>query len=335
MNTLVKEARYYKTLNQDKVQCFLCPHNCQIESDGYGVCRVRKNSNGKLFSLNYGKVASYGKDPIEKKPLYHFYPGEKIFSVGSYGCNFTCDFCQNYGISQETPSVIETPAGNLADIALNEKNNIGVAYTYNEPTIWFEFMHDITKEVRKSNKKNVLITNGYINIEPLKEILPYIDAMNIDLKSMNPEYYKKYCGGELAPVLESIKIASKNTHVELSTLLIEGLNTSEEEIEEIAKWIASIDDSIPLHLNRYFPNYKMKLPATKVELVKSLAKIAKKHLKYVYVGNIKEGDHNTYCPKCSELLIDRSGLVKKLLNNDGTCHKCGFKTNIILRDSES
>lgn len=331
MNLLVKEADYYKLLDNGKIECLLCPHNCVILNEGVGICRVRKNVNGKLISLNYGKVASYGKDPIEKKPLYHFYPGESIFSVGSYGCNFTCQFCQNYAISQETPSVIETPASNLADIALNEKNNIGVAYTYNEPTIWYEFMKDIMNEVTKANKKNVIVTNGYINQAPLEEILPYVDAMNIDLKSMNPEFYKKYCGGELEPVLEAIKTAAKHTHVELTTLLIEGLNTSEEEIEKIAKWIASVDDSIPLHLSRYFPNYKMKKPATDVELVKRLAEVAKSHLKYVYIGNVREVDRNTYCPQCGETLIDRSYLVQKFLNVDGTCHKCGYATNIKLR----
>jgi len=334
MNLSMKEAMFYTKLDNEKVKCILCPHNCVIASGGYGRCRVRKNHNGLLCSENYGKVASYGKDPIEKKPLYHFYPGESIFSVGSYGCNFTCDFCQNYAISQEVPSLIDTPASNLADIALNEKNNIGVAYTYNEPTVWFEFMKDIAKAVKKADKKNVIVTNGYINNEPLLDILPLIDAMNIDLKSMNPEFYTKYCGGRVEPVLEMIKTSSKQCHIELTTLLIEGLNTDVEEIDKLAKWIASIDDSIPLHLSRYFPNYKMKRPATDVELISTLEQRAKKYLKYVYVGNIWETDRNTYCPQCGEALIDRSYLVKKLLNDDGTCHKCGYKTNIILRSDQ-
>ena len=167
MKETIKEALYYTKMQEETVKCHLCPHLCSIEPGETGVCKVRKNNGGKLVSLNYGKIASYGKDPIEKKPLYHFYPGESIFSIGSFGCNFKCDFCQNYTISQEKPSVIDTTASNLADIALNEKNNIGVAYTYNEPTIWYEFMQAIAQAVRQAERKNVALTHGYMKFHSI------------------------------------------------------------------------------------------------------------------------------------------------------------------------
>ena len=331
MKEIKKEALYYKHHGDDRIICELCPHMCSISLDELGKCRVRKYEEGKLITLNYGKIASYGKDPIEKKPLYHFYPGESIFSIGSFGCNFTCDFCQNYSISQEHPSVIDTPASNIADIALNEKNNIGVAYTYNEPTIWYEFMYDIAKLVHKAGKKNVIVTNGFINPRPLDAMLPIVDAMNIDLKSMNPDFYKSYCGGRLDPVLETIQRASKKTHVELTTLLIEGLNTKVDEIEKLAQWIASIDENIPLHLSRYFPNYKRQDPATDVNLILELSTVAKKYLNHVYIGNLWEVDRNTYCPNCNAILIDRSTLVKKKLTEEGKCLSCGYQSNIIVK----
>lgn len=331
MKETAKEALYYKTEQEKIVKCQLCPHMCSILENEVGKCSVRQNKAGKLRSLNYGKIASYGKDPIEKKPLYHFYPGESIFSIGSFGCNFKCDFCQNYAIAQEMPSVIDTTASNLADIALNEKNNIGVAYTYNEPTVWYEFMQDIATAVHKAKRQNVMVTNGFINPEPLDALLPLVDAMNIDLKSMNNAFYKTYCGGRLEPVQEAIKLAASKTHVELTTLLIEGLNTDEAEIESLAKWIASVDDTIPLHLSRYFPHYKMKHPATDVQLITRLSDIAKRYLKYVYIGNVWEVDRNTYCPECETLLVDRSYLIKVHLEQDGKCPNCGHQTNILMR----
>ncbi len=323
-----KEASYYKHAEDGAVICELCPHRCHILPKGKGICRTRVNHDGKLIAETYGRVASYGKDPIEKKPLYHFHPGSKIFSVGSYGCNFTCDFCQNYMISQGSPQMIDTSPQNLVDIASNEKENLGIAYTYNEPTIWYEFMMDIAKGIRKHDKKNVLVTNGYMNPDPLRELLPLIDAMNIDLKSMNPEFYIQHCGGRVEPVLEFIRLSAQACHVEITTLLIEGLNTAEEEIRQIARFIADISPEIPLHLSRYFPAYNLQLPPTDIPLMERLQAVAQQELKYVYLGNVPEADRNTYCSHCGDVIVDRSGIIQTHLKDDGSCRACGTHSPI-------
>lgn len=325
-----KEASYYSHLEGGSVLCELCPHRCHIQPEGKGICRTRVNHQGKLIAQTYGRIASYGKEPIEKKPLYHFYPGSKIFSVGSYGCNFTCDFCQNFGISQGLPQMIDTSPQNLVDIASNEKENLGIAYTYNEPTVWYEFMRDIASGIHKHGKKNVMVTNGYMNPEPLMELIPLIDAMNIDLKSMDPYFYSEHCGGKLEPVLEFIRLSAPVTHVEITTLLIGGLNTSDDEIHKIGEFIASINPEIPLHLSRYFPGYKMEMPPTEIALMEHLQTIAKQHLKYVYLGNVPEVDRNTYCSHCGSVLVDRSSLVKTSIKEDGSCTACGKQSTVIV-----
>lgn len=324
-----KEASYYTPLEGGAVKCRLCPHWCHIQPGGKGFCRTRVNQGGTLIAQTYGRIASYGKDPIEKKPLYHFHPGSKIFSIGSYGCNFTCDFCQNYAISQGLPQMIDTSPQNLVDIASNEKENLGIAYTYNEPSIWYEFMRDIAQGIRDHGKKNVMITNGYINPEPLEDLLPLIDAMNIDLKSMNPEFYIQRCGGRLEPVLESIRLSASRCHVEITTLLIQGLNTSVEEMRRISEFIAAINPEIPLHLSRYFPAYNMDVPPTEVALLEQLKAVARESLKHVYIGNVPEADRNTYCDHCGKLLVKRDITVVSYITEDGTCGECGSPTPII------
>lgn len=325
-----KEASYYTHLEGGAVNCLLCPHWCHIQLGGKGFCRTRVNPAGNLIAQTYGRVASYGKDPIEKKPLYHYYPGTKIFSIGSYGCNFTCDFCQNYVISQGLPQMIDTSPQNLVDIARNEKENLGIAYTYNEPTIWYEFMHDIAQGIRNHGKKNVMITNGYINPEPLKALLPLIDAMNIDLKSMNPEFYKERCGGTLEPVLESIRTSAQHCHIEITTLLIEGLNTSDEEMSQISRFIAAISPDIPLHLSRYFPAYHLDLPPTDIHVMERLQAVARQDLKHVYLGNVPDADRNTYCAHCGKVLVDREAAVITHIEEDGSCMACKMPSPIIV-----
>lgn len=324
-----KEASYYTKAEGGTVVCALCPHRCVIPPGGRGRCRTRANEEGTLISRSYGHVASYGKDPIEKKPLYHFYPGTKIFSVGSFGCNFTCDFCQNFAISQESPKMIDTTAQNLVDIACNEKENLGIAYTYNEPTIWYEFMTEIAQGIRRGGKKNVLVTNGYMNPEPLAALLPLIDAMNVDLKSMNPEFYKAHCGGTLEPVLEFIRQSAPACHVEITTLLIEGLNTSEDEICSVARFIAAINPEIPLHLSRYFPAYNMNLPPTDITLMERLQAVAREELRYVYLGNVPEADRDTRCGHCGSTLVSRQAAVVTALREDGACKVCGTPSPIL------
>ncbi|WAM33542.1 AmmeMemoRadiSam system radical SAM enzyme [Caldicellulosiruptor morganii] len=280
------EARYYEKLENKKVKCRLCPHECVILPGNTGFCRARKNIDGKLYSLNYGYISSIAFDPIEKKPLYHFYPGSTILSIGTFGCSFRCLHCQNYEISQLTPSVFEVDTERLIELAKKDKDCIGIAFTYNEPTIWFEYVVDVAKRFKEEGFKTVLVTNGYLNEEPLLELLDVIDAANIDLKAFNDEFYKKVCSGDLESVKKFIEICSKKIHVEITTLIIPTLNDSEEEMENLAKWLSSIDDRIPLHLTRYFPRYKMTLPPTPKETLYRLREIAKKYLMYVYLGNI-------------------------------------------------
>lgn len=322
------EAMYYTKEKNNIVKCNLCPHNCTIKEGNRGICNVRENVHGTLISLNYGKHTCYAYDPIEKKPLYHFYPGREIFSIGSFGCNLDCDFCQNWEITHGKPLNIEIEDSDLLILA-KSNDSLGVAYTYNEPTISYEYVYHISKLVKEIGLKNVLITNGFIEEEPLREILPYIDAMNIDLKSMNRDFYSKICKGRLDPVLRTIEIAKQYTHVEITTLIIEGVNSSEEEIEKLASWIGNIDRETPFHISKYFPNYKMHLPETSYETLIKTKNIAEKYLDYVYIGNIWGADNNTYCPNCNYQLVNRQGLVEIVGIKKSKCKNCGRDISII------
>lgn len=281
------EAMFYESL-KDKIHCFLCPHNCVIENGHFGKCNVRVHEEGKLFTINYGEVTSASLDPIEKKPLHYFKPSSQIFSVGSFGCNFTCSFCQNYSISQSVAKSEFIPKESLVKAILTTPNNIGVAFTYNEPSIWYEYVYDCSKLLKETDPSAsvVLVTNGYISEEPLKQILPYVDAMNIDLKSFNSEYYKDLCGGSLQPVLKNIEIAAKVCHVEITTLLVSGENDNLEEVEQIAKFLSNIDKDIPLHLSRYFPRYKLENSPTDVDFMRKAEKVARGYLNKVSLGNV-------------------------------------------------
>lgn len=280
-------ARFYEKLN-DKLHCYLCPHNCIIENGHHGKCKVRIHEDGELFSINYGEITSLSLDPIEKKPLHYFRPHTEILSAGSFGCNFTCSFCQNYNISQHQPHAEYVSPEQLSASALALNNNIGIAFTYNEPSIWYEYVYDAAKLLKETDesKSVVLVTNGYISKEPLKKLLPYVDAMNIDLKAFSTRYYDEICGGSLRPVLDTIELASKNCHVEITTLLVSGENDNIKEVEEIAKFLSNIDKNIPLHLSRYFPRYKLDNPPTDIDFMYNAKEIAENHLYRVSLGNI-------------------------------------------------
>ena len=240
------------------------------------------------MSLNYGEISSMALDPIEKKPLYHFFPGHTIFSVGTWGCNFHCQFCQNWEIAHGNPLVSYTDPEHLAELATQQGADcIGVAYTYSEPTVWFEYVRDAAVAVRKRQLKNVLVTNGFINQAPLKELLPFIDAMNIDVKAFHEEFYRDTCAGGLEAVKRTVEAAARQCHVEITTLLIPGLNDGEEEIESLSQWLGEIGADIPLHFSRYFPRYRMKLPPTPIETMQRARKVALRHLKNVYLGNVE------------------------------------------------
>lgn len=288
----LKEAMFYKKMLNDNTQCLLCPHNCIIAPLQTGRCGVRKNINGILYSLIFEQVSSISLDPIEKKPLNNFYPGSKILSVGSIGCNFRCPFCQNYsivGVRLDEAKTIRIKSYELVQKAIEEKRqgNIGIAYTYNEPTIWYEYIYETARMARTEGLVNVLVTNGYINREPLETILPFIDAMNIDLKAYDDDFYKNIVKGSLEEVLTTIEISAKKCHVEITTLVIPGLNDSVDEMAKMSKWIASISPDISLHLSRFFPKYKMTdIRETSVKTLNELQWVALKYLNNVYIGNI-------------------------------------------------
>ena len=320
----MREAMYYEQAAGGAVNCALCPHRCRIAAGRVGTCKVRKNVDGKLYSISYGRISSWAVDPIEKKPLYHFYPGRMIFSVGSIGCNFRCKFCQNWQIAQLTDiPTQEVSAEELVWVAKRQAGNIGIAYTYNEPTIWYEYVLECVKLARQQGLKNVLVTNGFIEKEPLEELLPYIDAMNIDVKAFHEDFYKDLTFGRLSPVKQTVEIAQDKCHVEVTTLIIPGMNDENEEIEELARWLSSLRRDIPLHLSRYFPNYKLDLPPTPVDRIKTARDIAKKYLDYVYTGNIIDDvGSNTYCPSCGKLVIRRSGYITHSNVKDNKCPRC-------------
>ncbi|MFA5527108.1 MAG: AmmeMemoRadiSam system radical SAM enzyme [Peptostreptococcales bacterium] len=327
---MIVEALFYEEF-RDKLRCLLCPHHCVLGKNQYGLCSVRANKNGSLKTINYGEITSIAMDPIEKKPLYHFKPTKNILSAGSFGCNFTCDFCQNYSIAQGQPESNYLSPEELIKIALRFDDNIGIAFTYNEPSIWYEYVLDTSKKLKETypHLSIVLVTNGYIETEPLKKLLPFVDAMNIDLKAFQEDFYKKVCGGHLEFVKRTIEEAFERCHVEITTLLVNGLNDSEEEIAKVASYLGELDKNIPLHLSRYFPTYKMNRPATDIEVMLADKKIAEKYLNYVYVGNV-DMNHSTYCPQCKKILIERTGFSSKMMIHDNVCPDCGYGIKIVL-----
>ncbi|MCU0641796.1 MAG: AmmeMemoRadiSam system radical SAM enzyme [Candidatus Margulisbacteria bacterium] len=291
----MKEASFYQPLADLKVRCELCPHNCLIADGRRGICGVRENRQGTLYSLVYGRVVAAAIDPIEKKPLYHFLPGTKTYSIATVGCNFRCDFCQNWEISQirskdeGRKTKDEKPEDVVA--AAQENSCPSISYTYTEPTIYFEFAYDCAKLARESGLKNIFVTNGYMNPPVVEAIVPYLDAANIDLKSFREEFYHKYCGGKLAPVLETIRLMKqKGVWVELTTLIIPGLNDSDAELAEIAGFIVKeVGADTPWHVSAFRPTYKMiDRPPTPVETVLRAQAIGlKAGLKHVHPGNVR------------------------------------------------
>lgn len=274
-----------------KAECRICPHHCSLEEGQRGVCRARMNIDGEVICENYGKLTAIALDPIEKKPLNRFYPGSKILSVGSYGCNLRCMFCQNSEISMPGDKSIFTEKAGPEKLVMHAmktkpQGNIGIAYTYNEPLVSYEYVWDCAKLAKEKGLKNVVVSNGYICEKPLLELLPVIDAMNIDLKAFTEEFYRKV-RGDLETVKTSIMLVAKACHVEVTTLVISGENDTEEEMERLSSWLASVSPEIPLHISRFFPRYQMQdRGPTPVEKIYRLADIARKHLKYVYEGNV-------------------------------------------------
>lgn len=325
------EALFYEA-EEGYIKCQLCPHHCRLKPGQTGVCRVRKNCDGVLIAANYGQVSALAIDPIEKKPLFHFYPGKNILSVGTYGCNFSCLFCQNYAIAHHKPHLHYIEPDSLVDIAIKaqEENSIGLAFTYNEPSIWYEYILAVAPLLKEQGLKVVLVTNGYIEEKPLEVLLPFIDAVNIDVKAFSADFYRKICRGTLEPVLKTVEYLSAKVHIELTTLLIPGKNDQPEEIQALYQWLAGVDPKIPLHISRYFPSYKMQdIPPTPPEVINNARNIALDYLEYVYIGNLGE-DNDTYCPECNNVLIKRKNYTIETNGiSNGCCATCGTITDII------
>lgn len=328
-----REALYYKQ-EGDKVRCQLCPHHCLIRDGGTGTCRVRRHEKGKLYSDIYGRLSALNFDPIEKKPLYHFFPGSVILSIGTVGCNMHCRFCQNWHISQSAAKSFSFPEkygmDEIIEMAVSRKQNIGLAYTYNEPVIWIEYVLDMARRVRDAGMKNVMVSNGYICPAPLDDLLVCIDAFNIDLKSFSDDFYRNISGAALDPVLSTLKkIAKSGRHLEITNLVIPGHNDREKDFLSMVKWIANeLGRDTVLHLSRYHPMYKMQEEATPPETMRRLAGIAEKYLLYVYTGNIELPEHrDTTCPNCGTIVVRRSGYRTEVsgLDEKGGCLYCHKK----------
>lgn len=317
-----KEAQFY-TIEGKFIRCELCPHMCLIGENQSGICRKRKNEDGKLFASGYAKVSALRLDPIEKKPLFHFYPGSYILSAGGLRCNLSCQFCQNWNIAHSEAETIDISPEMLCKLAI-DKGSLGIAFTYNEPSIWYEYIYDTALIARKRKLKVVLVTNGYISPPPLKNILPYVDALNVDVKSFKDEFYRDYCGGRLEHVKRTVEESIKHCHVEVATLIIKGLNDRIDEINDMACWLSDLNPFIPLHISRYYPSYKMIIPKTPLETLLELRKAAAKYLKFVYLGNVYGVDNNTYCPLCGSMVIHRSA-ANVNCSTDGLCGNCGFE----------
>jgi len=283
----MKEALFYEAKDGLKVQCLLCPHNCLLPEGRVGLCGVRQNQKGKLYSLIYGEVTSIALDPIEKKPLYRFHSGESILSLGTKGCNLSCAFCQNWNISKDLNVSTQSLTSEFIVDRAKQLKSFGLAYTYNEPFIWYEFVLDTAKLAKQKGLENVLVTNGFVNLDPLRKILPFIGGMNIDIKSIDDDFYIKNCSGRLSPVLEVIKESSKHCHIELTNLVVTSLNDKQENFVKLVDWIyENLGDSVPLHFSRYSPCYKLDFPPTPIPTLKRAEEIAKKKLKFVYLGNV-------------------------------------------------
>ncbi len=327
------EAAHYEKLNTGDVRCRLCPHNCLIREGKHGICDARKNSGGALITEIYGRLTALAMDPIEKKPLYHFHPGSSILSIGTRGCNMKCPYCQNWHISQDHGAHTSYHSSQDIVAAAVSEGSIGIAYTYSEPIIWFEYVLDTAVLAREKKLANVMVTNGFINREPLEELLRIIDAMNIDLKTFREDTMKKVQKANLPDVLATIRLAhERRCHIELTTLVVTGINDDMAEMKDIIDFISSVDRNIPWHISRYYPNYRYDKGATDVSFMMKVHEEAEKKLNYVYCGNVSSNErgHDTRCPSCGTTVISRAGYVTRKENlKNGSCSRCGFNLGII------
>ena len=327
------KAEYWRAVS-GRVQCELCPRACLIADGSTGACRVRRVRDGKLVAQGYGQISSISMDPIEKKPLYHFVPGSRILSVGGWGCNLSCQFCQNWSISQkfEPGEVPQHPESVVAKAI--QHGSVGLAYTYNEPIVGFEFVRDCSHLAREAGLANVLVTNGFINPEPATELLPLIDALNIDIKSMDDDFYRKYCSGRLTPVLDfAIQAREAGCHVEITNLLIPDHNDSDTDVSKLARWISNnLGANTPLHISAYTPRYRLGAAPTSEEIMNRALDLCREMLCFVYLGNnMSAQGRNTNCQQCGVELLTRNGFrstIKGVVS--GKCEACGEPVPFVM-----
>jgi len=326
------EAMFYERLAKDRVRCGLCSHRCLIESGKRGFCGVRENRDGTLYTLVYGRAVSRGVDPIEKKPLFHFLPGTRAYSIATVGCNFTCLNCQNHAISQfpreHGGRIIGEEFAPSEIVAEADRNGCeSIAYTYTEPTVFFEYALDTARLAHDEGIRNVFVSNGYMSAEATQEILPFLDGINIDLKGISDDFYRRMAGGTLRPVLHSIeRLVQAGVWVEVTTLLIPGANDSTESLRWIAEAINGISPRIPWHISRFFPAYKLAdRPPTPVATLREAQRIGREvGLQYIYVGNVPGEGEDTYCPACGKPVLTRIGFsIRENHLQEGTCPFCG------------
>jgi pyruvate formate lyase activating enzyme len=322
----------WEPIVDEGVHCFACAHECKIKKWDRGICHVRQNLDGKLATLIYAEVSSMNVDPIEKKPLFHFYPGSKVFSLGSVSCNFKCEHCQNYDISfaevgeMGTTEVLPERSVQLA----LERNCRGIAWTYNEPTIWFEYTYDSAILAKEAGLYTVYVTNGYMTPQALEKIGPYLDAANVDVKGFSKKFYNGVCKARLDPVLHTCeRMHESGIHLELTYLIIPGLNDDEEQLGAFSAWAAGVDRDIPVHFSRFHPDWRMlDRPATPMETLKKAHHLATQAgLRYVYLGNVASDYENTFCPDCGAVIINRTGY--RISKQGKACPRCGHVAPII------
>jgi pyruvate formate lyase activating enzyme len=331
--TQYRTARYWHVQPDGRVACDLCPVGCKLRDGQDGLCNTRGNLGGEMKAKQYGRVVSAGVDPIEKKPLYHFHPAQPILSIAALGCNLHCEFCQNWSISQRGDGRTTDMSPDAVVAAARETGSFGIAYTYSEPLVWFEFVLDTARLAREAGLKNVAVTNGYLNPEPLAELVPFLDAANVDLKGMDERFYAKVCHAELKPVLAAIEaFHAGGTHLEITNLVIPGHNDGDEDIRELAGFVAGISADIPLHLSAYHPAYRFDAPPTSQATLIRAAEVARERLHYVYVGNVHaDGWTDTRCPHCGATVISRRGYATRVsLSREGTCKSCGGSVPVVL-----
>ncbi len=334
---MLKEAMLVRELGNQTVQCQVCEHACVLRPGAVGICGVRENRDGVLYLAVYGDAVAMHIDPIEKKPLFHFFPGSDALSIGTYGCNLRCSWCQNWELSQvRHPDQISNTRNKhyspekLVSIA-RQRHCQSIAYTYNEPTVFFEYTYDVARLAKEHGIKNVYVSNGYMSLESLKVLTPYLDAINVDLKGFTDAFYTRYTGAHLEPVKRNIEVIAKETDtwIEVTTLVIPELNDSNDELRAVAEWLAGINPEIPWHVSAFHPSYKMldrpRTPASTLERAYHIGKDA--GLKHIYVGNIRDpSKENTYCPACGAQLIERHGYRTRVLwHSPGACPSCGAK----------